>query len=78
MYETMKLRLLNGSHSAFAYLGQLLDIPTVWQAAADPLLEPAGGEFALAPRKALERRDPRKRGAWDGRSGRARGRDDAF
>lgn len=38
VYETMKLRLLNGSHSAFAYLGQLLDIPTVWQAAADPLL----------------------------------------
>jgi fructuronate reductase len=38
VYETMKLRLLNGSHSAFAYLGQLLGHPTVWQAAADPLL----------------------------------------
>jgi fructuronate reductase len=38
VYETMKLRLLNGSHSAFAYLGFLLGHATVWQAAADPLL----------------------------------------
>jgi fructuronate reductase len=38
VYETMKLRLLNGSHSAFAYLGFLMGYSTVWQAAADPLL----------------------------------------
>ena len=37
-YETMKLRLLNGSHSALAYLGFLMGHPTVWQAAADPVL----------------------------------------
>lgn len=38
VYETMKLRLLNGSHSAIAYLGFLMGHPTVWQATADPLL----------------------------------------
>ncbi|MEO8849072.1 MAG: mannitol dehydrogenase family protein [Casimicrobiaceae bacterium] len=38
VYETMKLRLLNGSHSAIAYLGFMSGYPTVWQAAGDPLL----------------------------------------
>lgn len=38
VYETMKLRLLNGSHSAIAYLGFLLGHTTVWQAADDPLV----------------------------------------
>ncbi|GGF27536.1 mannitol dehydrogenase [Youhaiella tibetensis] len=34
-YEDMKLRLLNGSHSAIAYLGQLLGLETVAEAFAD-------------------------------------------
>jgi fructuronate reductase len=38
VYETMKLRLLNGSHSAIAYLGFLMGHMTVWQAADDALL----------------------------------------
>jgi len=37
-FETMKLRLLNGSHSTLAYLGFLLRHEFVWQAAGDPLL----------------------------------------
>jgi fructuronate reductase len=37
-FETMKLRLLNGSHSTLAYLGFLMGHDFVWQAAADPLL----------------------------------------
>jgi fructuronate reductase len=37
-FETMKLRLLNGAHSALAYLGQLLDLPTVADAFATPLV----------------------------------------
>lgn len=37
-YETMKLRLLNGSHSALAYLGALSGHEYLWQAASDPLL----------------------------------------
>ena len=37
-FETMKLRLLNGSHSTLAYLGFLLGHEYVWQASADPLL----------------------------------------
>ena len=36
-YETMKLRLLNGSHSAIAYLGQLAG----WETVADAMSEPA-------------------------------------
>jgi fructuronate reductase len=40
-YETMKLRLLNGSHSAIAYLGQLAGLPTV----ADAMREPALVQF---------------------------------
>jgi fructuronate reductase len=37
-YETMKLRLLNGSHSSIAYLGQLAGWATVAEAMADPAL----------------------------------------
>jgi fructuronate reductase len=37
-YETMKLRLLNGSHSTLAYLGFLAGHATIAQAAADALL----------------------------------------
>ncbi|RQS61206.1 mannitol dehydrogenase family protein [Burkholderia sp. Bp8963] len=37
-YETMKLRLLNGSHSAIAYAGQLRGRSTVSDAMADPLI----------------------------------------
>lgn len=37
-FETMKLRLLNGSHSTLAYLGFLAGHETVWQASADPEL----------------------------------------
>ncbi len=37
-FESMKLRLLNGSHSTLAYLGFLLGHEFLWQAAADPLL----------------------------------------
>ncbi len=36
-YETMKLRMLNGSHSGIAYLGQLAG----WQTVADAVAEPA-------------------------------------
>lgn len=37
-YETMKLRLLNGSHSLLAYCGQFLGHDTVDQAIADPVM----------------------------------------
>ena len=37
-FESMKLRLLNGSHSTLAYLGYLLGHEFLWQAASDPLL----------------------------------------
>ena len=37
-FESMKLRLLNGSHSTLAYLGYLLGHEYLWQAASDPLL----------------------------------------
>jgi len=37
-FETMKLRLLNGSHSTLAYLGFLAGYDFIWQAAADPEL----------------------------------------
>ena len=37
-FETMKLRLLNGSHSTLAYLGFLAGHETIWQASSDPLL----------------------------------------
>jgi fructuronate reductase len=37
-FETMKLRLLNGSHSTLAYLGFLAGHATIWQASSDPEL----------------------------------------
>ena len=37
-YEQLKLRMVNGSHSALAYLGALAGIATVDQAVADPAL----------------------------------------
>jgi fructuronate reductase len=37
-YEAMKLRLLNGSHSAIAYVGQLRGLQTVAEAMADPAM----------------------------------------
>ncbi|AFU98812.1 mannitol dehydrogenase family protein [Simiduia agarivorans] len=37
-YETMKLRLLNGCHSALAYLGALRGHDTIHQAITDPVL----------------------------------------
>jgi fructuronate reductase len=40
-YETMKLRLLNGSHSCIAYLGQLAG----WQTVAEAIAEPALASF---------------------------------
>ena len=36
--SSMKLRLLNGSHSTLAYLGFLMGHEFVWQASRDPLL----------------------------------------
>ena len=39
-FETMKLRLLNGSHSTLAYLGYLAGYEFIWQASSDP-------EFAM-------------------------------
>lgn len=38
-YEKMKLRLLNGAHSAIAYVGQLRGRHTVSDAMADPLID---------------------------------------
>ncbi|QKX16997.1 mannitol dehydrogenase family protein [Microbulbifer sp. YPW1] len=43
-YERMKLRLLNGSHSALAFLGALFGYSYIYEAAADPLLR----KFVLA------------------------------
>jgi fructuronate reductase len=37
-FETMKLRMLNGSHSTMAYLGFLMGHEFIWQASSDPLL----------------------------------------
>jgi len=37
-YEVLKLRLLNGAHSALAYLGALAGHEFIWQAVADPAL----------------------------------------
>ncbi|MFG6666868.1 mannitol dehydrogenase family protein [Halomonas sp. HNIBRBA4712] len=36
-FETMKLRMLNGSHSLLAYLGSLADIDTVFDAVSNPV-----------------------------------------
>jgi len=38
-YENMKLRMLNGTHSALAYLGYLAGHETVYEASADPVFE---------------------------------------
>lgn len=45
-WQTLKLRLLNGSHSALAYLGRLAGFDTIAEAEADPAL--AGFVTALA------------------------------
>lgn len=37
-FEQLKLRMVNGSHSALAYMGSLLGLPTVDRAVADPTL----------------------------------------
>ena len=37
-FETMKLRILNGSHSTLAYLGYLAGYDFIWQASSDPEL----------------------------------------
>jgi fructuronate reductase len=37
-FEQLKLRMVNGSHSALAYLGSLAGLPTVDRAVADPAL----------------------------------------
>ena len=39
-YQAMKLRLLNGTHSAIAYIGQLRGLETVCDAMRDPLVGP--------------------------------------
>ena len=38
-FEAMKLRMLNGSHSAMAYLGYLAGYDTIYQVSADPRFE---------------------------------------
>ncbi len=38
-YENMKLRILNGTHSALAYIGQLLKKETIYEAISDKDLE---------------------------------------
>ncbi len=38
-YENMKLRVLNGTHSALAYIGQLLKKETIFEAISDEKLE---------------------------------------
>ena len=38
-YENMKLRVLNGTHSALAYIGQLLKKETIFEAISDKKLE---------------------------------------
>jgi fructuronate reductase len=43
-FQAMKLRLLNGSHSAIAYLGQLRGLETV----ADVMRDPLAGAFVRA------------------------------
>ena len=42
-YETAKLRMLNGAHSALAYLGLERGYEYVHQAIADPDVRAAGG-----------------------------------
>jgi fructuronate reductase len=47
-YETMKLRLLNGSHSLLAYVGALLHKETIPDARHTPLIEEAVRKFTAA------------------------------
>lgn len=62
-YETMKLRLLNASHSTLAYLGGLAGHETVSDTMADPaflrlvrgLMDEAGATLRLPPGTELER-----------------------
>ncbi len=44
-YETLKIRLLNGTHSLIAYLGLLLGAETIDQAIADPDVRAAAEAF---------------------------------
>jgi len=70
-YEDMKLRLLNGSHSAMAYLGYLASYEFIWQVIADKAFDgyvarlmeeasttlalPAGVDVARYRRELIER-----------------------
>ncbi|CAO3435985.1 mannitol dehydrogenase family protein [Azospirillum doebereinerae] len=62
-YETMKLRLLNASHSTLAYLGSLAGYETVSDTMADPaflrlvrgLMDEAGATLRMPPGTDLER-----------------------
>lgn len=63
-YQEMKLRLLNGTHSAIAYAGQLCDLPTVAEAMAHPqvgafvrrlMLEDLRASVSCPPHYDLER-----------------------
>ena len=46
-YQAMKLRLLNGTHSAIAYAGQLRDLESVSDAMGDPLVGPFARRLML-------------------------------
>lgn len=46
-YQAMKLRLLNGAHSAIAYAGQLRGLDSVSDAMADPLVGPFARRLML-------------------------------
>ncbi|MEO5738921.1 MAG: mannitol dehydrogenase family protein [Variovorax sp.] len=46
-YQAMKLRLLNGTHSAIAYAGQLCGLESVSDAMADPLVGPFARRLML-------------------------------
>jgi fructuronate reductase len=50
-FEAMKLRLLNASHSMFAYLGFLAGHETIWQVAAQP-------DFAVLMRALMDEATP--------------------
>ncbi|UUD62743.1 mannitol dehydrogenase family protein [Pseudomonas seleniipraecipitans] len=46
-FETMKLRMLNGSHSLLAYLGALAGIETVYEAVNQPAIASLLGRYML-------------------------------
>lgn len=52
-YETMKLRLLNGSHSLLAYCGQLLGLNTVDQAISHPTLRAMVEAFMIETKNSV-------------------------